>query len=195
MFFKGDSHMSADKPKHENIDQFEHLLGEPPLLKGEDKARYMKLRAAVEAELKPTTFFERLNVYDQTNKLWEEQRLRRYATALSEGAFMQALQSLLEPICKGTNEIAAQVALDYYSTDPKEKKSIMAHLVQYGITIEMIEAKAMQIAAAGLLTFDRMTLNRQTGRRLLRKELEQRSELQDNAVASPSVVPKQVPTS
>jgi hypothetical protein len=53
-------------------------------------------------------------------------------------------KSLLQPICKGTNEIAATIALDYYSTDPKEKKAIVAQLVQYGITIEMIEAKAMQ---------------------------------------------------
>ena len=100
-------------------------------------------------------------------------------------------KSLLQPICKGTNEIAATIALDYYSTDPKEKKAIVAQLVQYGITIEMIEAKAMQIAGGGLLIFDRLIGNRETGRRLLRKELEQRSESQNNGVASPSVVPKQ----
>jgi hypothetical protein len=100
-------------------------------------------------------------------------------------------KSLLQPICKGTNEIAATIALDYYSTDPKEKKAIVAQLVQYGITIEMIEAKAMQIAGGGLLMFDRMIGNRETSRRLLRKELERRSESQNNGVASPSVVPKQ----
>jgi len=102
-------------------------------------------------------------------------------------------KSLLQPICKGTNEIAATIALDYYSTDPKEKKAIVAQLVQYGITIEMIEAKAMQIAGGGLLIFDRLIGNRETGRRLLRKELEQRSESQNNGVASPSVVPKTAP--
>ena len=101
-------------------------------------------------------------------------------------------KSLLQPICKGTNEIAATIALDYYSTDPKEKKAIVAQLVQYGITIEMIEAKAMQIAGGGLLMFDRLIGNREASRRLLRKELERRSEFQDNAVASPSVVPKQL---
>jgi hypothetical protein len=186
--------MSSEKPEDKNINQLEPLFGEPPLLKGEDKARYMKLRAAVEAELQPKTFLERMNVHDQTNKLWEEQRLRRYAAALRDGAFMEALQSLLEPICEGTIEIAATVALDYYSTDPKEKKSIMAQLAQYGITIEMIEAKAMQITCSGLLMFDRMIGNREASRRLLRKELERRSEFPDNAVASPSVVPKHVPT-
>lgn len=169
-------------------DLIEDLFGEPPLLKGEDKARYMRLRAAVEAEVNPQNFFERLNVYDQVNKLWDELRLRRHATALTQGAFMEALQSLLEPICEGTIENAAQIALDYYSTDPKEKKALLAQLAQYGITTEMIEAKAMQIAAGGLLMFDRMIGNRETGRRHLRKELERRSERN----ASPSVPPKQV---
>jgi hypothetical protein len=187
--------MSSDKSEHENIDQLQDLFEEPPLLKGEDKARFMKLRAAVEAEHKPKTFSEKLNAHAQAIKLWEEQRLRRYAAALRDGAFVEALQSLLEPICQGTIENAAAIALDYFSTDPKEKKAINAQLVQYGITIEMIEAKAMQIAGGGLLIFDRLIGNRETSRRLLRKELERRSELHDNAVASPSVVPKQVPTS
>ena len=56
-------------------------------------------------------------------------RCRRYAAALTEGALIEALQSLLEPICEGTNEIAATIALDYYSTDPREKKAILAHLM------------------------------------------------------------------
>ena len=102
-------------------------------------------------------------------------RCRRYAAALTEGALIEALQSLLEPICEGTNEIAATIALDYYSTDAREKKAILAHLMaQYGITVEMIEAKAIQVVASGLHMFDRLIGNRKNGRRLLRKELERR---------------------
>ena len=56
---------SAEK----STDPVDDLFGEPPLLKGEDKA-HMRLRAAVEAEIEPTGFFERMNVIDQTNKLW-----------------------------------------------------------------------------------------------------------------------------
>jgi hypothetical protein len=44
--------MPSDKADDKNLHELDQLLGEPPLLNGEDKARYMKLRAAVEAELK-----------------------------------------------------------------------------------------------------------------------------------------------
>jgi hypothetical protein len=117
--------------------------------------------------------------------------LRRYAVTLTEGAHMEALQRLLEPICKGTNEIAAEIALDYYSDDPKERKALAMRLEQHGITSDTIQAKAMQICGSGLLTFDRMIGNRETARRLLRKELARRLE---SDLPSPSAPPKQANT-
>jgi hypothetical protein len=181
--------MSSEEKATNPIDD---LFGEPPLLKGEDKARYMRLRAAVEAEINPKTIFDQIMVRDLTDKYWDEQRIKRNAAALTKGAFMQALQILLEPICKGTNEIAAQMSLDYYRTDPREKKALAVQLAQYGITIEMIEARAMQIAAPGLQAFDRMIANRETSRRHLRKELERRPKRDDADIASPAVPPDQV---
>ena len=40
--FKGNFQMPSDKADDKNLHELDQLLGEPPLLKGEDKARYMK---------------------------------------------------------------------------------------------------------------------------------------------------------
>jgi hypothetical protein len=160
--------MSSEKEKSELDD----LFGEPALIAGEDKARYLKLYAAVEASIRPKTIFDKMMVRDQTDKYWEEMRYKRSAAALIDGAFMRALQSLLEPICETTFDTPAQIAHDYYSGDAKTKREAIAQLAKYGITTEQIQAKAVQNIGAGLQMIDRMIVSRETARRILRKEHE-----------------------
>ncbi len=160
-----------------SIDPTLDLFGEPALLKGEDKALYLKLRAAVAANLEPKTFADWTIVHDQTSKLWEEQRLKRATAALIDGAQPEALEILLRPFSAAMefiNESPSDIARNYFSGDPKDKKEAILSVTHNGITPAQIQAKAMEIRSGGLQMIERMGVNRENGRRMLRKEHELR---------------------
>jgi hypothetical protein len=178
------------------------LFGEPALLKGENKEHYQSLLAAVEADLKPKTSFDWMMVYDHTNKYWEELRFRHSSAALIEGAKPEALEILLRLFCGDkfdTDDRAPGVARDYFGGNANAKKEAALSVAYYGITPEQIEAKAIQVVIGPLHLIDRMSGNRETSRRILRKEHEQlRKERErrladnDNAGANASDGPAKV---
>ena len=53
-------------------DQIDDIFGEPALLQGVDRERYMRLHAAVEADIQPKNVLDRIQVREMTNKVWEE---------------------------------------------------------------------------------------------------------------------------
>ena len=163
--------------------KIDDLFGKPSLIKGEDEDRYLRLRAAVEAEIKPKTVFDWMMVNDQTDKYWEELRYKRGSAALIDTAHVEALASLLRPIFaqKMTLITADKAAVNFYSADPKAKKEVTAVMKKYGITEAMVQAKAMQIIGGTLQLFDRMIINRESSRRILRKENERRLSVADNS--------------
>src|ERR1700744_6655711 len=83
----------------EQGDQFKYLFGPPALLEGEDPQRYEALHEAIIADLAPKTALEWINVQDQVNKLWEEQRYRAYSSAIINGGIAKAVRYFLELIC------------------------------------------------------------------------------------------------
>jgi hypothetical protein len=144
------------------------LFGKPALLEGEDQERYLRLRAAIVADLKPKSILDWINVHDQVNKIWEEQRYKYAAAAIINGAMLKALQYYLEDIKEPFG--LGDPALDYFSSDANEKKKVISLLAQHGITMAELQAKAMQLESPGLQMFERMVAARENGRRLLRKE-------------------------
>jgi hypothetical protein len=157
------------------------LFGEPPLLEGEDKQRYLRLYAAVEADIQPKSFFDQMQVREQTDKIWEELRYKRSSAALIDSVHVEALASLLGPIYehKMTLSTASKAAVSFYGGDPKAKKDGAAVMNQYGITEAMIQAKAMQMIGGTLQLLDRMISNRENARRSLRRGQEKRATTQD----------------
>ena len=60
----------------ENADQpidLVSLLGEPPLLKGENQQRYAALRAQVEQMIQPKNIVDQMRVQTLTDTMWDEQ--------------------------------------------------------------------------------------------------------------------------
>jgi hypothetical protein len=171
--------MSFDKPDDENVEQFENLLGKPTLLEGEDEERYLRLRAAILRDLKPKCVLDWINAQDQVDKIWEEQRYKRAATALIKGGLLKALEFYFNEICETPFLEASQLAKKYFSTNAKERKEVISLLAQHGITIAELQAKAAQLESGGLQMFDRMVASRESGRRMLRKEAERCSRRQD----------------
>jgi hypothetical protein len=156
--------------------QLESLLGQPPLLEGEDREAYLALRAALIEDRQPETVMDWIHLHDLITQLWEEQRFRRASAALIRGAMLAAVEYYLQEIAK--NDLThftgglKRKAKQYFSTDPKERKEIVSQLAQYGITPSELLAKAAQLESHGVLTFDRLVSSRVNGRRMLRKEAE-----------------------
>ena len=87
------------------------LFGEPPLMKGENRDRYFRLLAAVSHQIQPKTFFDKLLVRELTDKTWEQQRCKHSVAALVEGAYIEALASLLGPFIGPTfGDVATEMA-------------------------------------------------------------------------------------
>jgi hypothetical protein len=176
--------MSDDQPEDKTNDPLMDLFGEPALLEGEDKERYQRLSAAMVRDLKPKNVLDWVNVKDQTDKIWREQRYNRATTALIKGSVFQALEFYFDQIFRKkmfevSKETASAFAREYFSNNPKERKEIVSRLAEHGITIEDLHAKAMQIESGGIQMLYRMVAASENGRRMLRKEAAQNARRQD----------------
>jgi hypothetical protein len=185
LFHQADSALIHTIGDHQVTDDTDDLFGKPPLMKGEDKERYFRLLAAVKHQIEPKTFFDELWVRELTDKIWEQHRCKDSVAALVEGAFVEALASLLlpfiaPPMVSIGEDAATEMARNYYSgiANPKKMKEIELLLAQYGITQEQIRAKAMQLCGGGVLMFNRMGTNCENSLRALRKDNERRLALQ-----------------
>jgi hypothetical protein len=155
--------------------QLESLLGQPPLLEGEDREAYLALRSALIEDRQPKTVMDWIHVHDLVTQLWEEQRYRRASAALIRGGMLAALKYYLQEISKRCfldDWSVEQKANQYFSTSAKERKEVVSLLAQYGITHSELLAKAAQLESNGVLTFERLVASRVNGRRMLRKEAE-----------------------
>src|SRR5689334_14030805 len=127
-----------EKVKIDIPKQYESLFGQLPLLQGEDSGAYLALSSAVIAHLRPGNLMDWIHVVDLVNKLWEEQRFRQASTALISGAMLKAVKHFLEEICRdlcpSQFDEPAEMALQYFSKDPKETKEVRSLLEQHGIT-------------------------------------------------------------
>jgi hypothetical protein len=169
--------MLANNPEDSIADQMSDLFGEPPLMSGEDKARYWRLHAAVRHEIKPKTIFDKIYVREVTDKLWQQQRYKQGVASLVDSANVEALASLLRPfiatsIMSMGEDPATEIARDYYSgyAKPKRLEEVETRLAVNGISPEQIRAKAMQLCGGGISMFNRMEINCETSLRMLRKE-------------------------
>ena len=164
--------------------QLESLLGQPPLLEGEDREAYLALRSALIEDRQPKTVMDWIHVHDFVTQLWEEQRYRRASAALIRGGTRAALEYFLQEIASSggfTNDFSVKRKADqYFSGNPKERKEVISLLAQYGITHSELLAKAAQLESNGVLTFERPVASRVNGRRMLRKEAEREAGSQDH---------------
>jgi hypothetical protein len=147
--------------------QLESLLGQPPLLDGEDREVYLALRSALIEDRQPKTVMDWIHVHDLVTQLWEEQRFRRASAAIIRGGMLAAVEYYLREIDRADilHDFPYK-AKQYFSTNPKERKEVISLLAQYGITPSELIAKAAQLESNGVLTFERLVSSRVNGRRI-----------------------------
>ena len=158
------------------------LLGEPPLLKGEDEHRYNLLRSTVEEMIKPKTIRDHVDVRDITDKIWEGHRYKRYSAKLLENSRINALAAILTPYCNYNVDSATTHARNYFAGN-REKRELAARLLKaWRITDDMIYAQALAMVGSKLLTNDRLIGNRETSRRALFRDQERLAREAEKAV-------------
>jgi len=151
--------------------QLKGLFPEPPFLDGEDPNLYRDLLAAVIDERQPKTVTDWIAVHDLVTKLREEQVFRRASNALIRGGMITAVAHFLEEVTTGLQfKTSKQVAVGYFSKDPKERKEVRSRLSQYGIGEAELHAKSAQDNSGALQMFEGMINTRQRGRRRLDKD-------------------------
>jgi hypothetical protein len=164
------------------IDPIDDLFGAPPLIRGEDLARYERLLAAIEHEIKPKTIFDKIRVRELTLKYWELQRCQQNVVALVEGSRIEALANLLRAFIEpafmsfGDEDAACKMARDHYSgcTEPDELNKVHGLRDLHAISDEQIRAEAMRLCGPGVLMFIRMETSCETSLRQFQKEHDRR---------------------
>jgi hypothetical protein len=100
---------------------------------------------------------------------------RRSAIALINGGMQSAVKYFLESIY----DVPDDLILKYMSTNAKQRKEVLSLLVQHGITMDELQAKAAQLESGGIQMFDRLAAARENGRRMLLKEAQRSTRRHD----------------
>jgi hypothetical protein len=172
---------SAGSAREEPSD-LELMFGRPVLLKGESRAAYDLLRSTVARMLAPNDLFGELRVQEVTDTIWEGQRFKRFATRLIDTGHITALELLLQTACwHNPFVIPGAMALDYYYGDTKEREAAKSIVASFGITDDLIQAKALAVNDGEFSYADRLVDNRQTKLKGLLKDHERQKRKAEKA--------------
>ena len=80
------------------------LLGEAPLLPGEDRAAYEQLRNQLCAVIKPVDIIDKILIADYVCSEWELLRLRRVKSSVVQARAMKALEQFLFFVLESRNQ-------------------------------------------------------------------------------------------
>ena len=159
--------MSRSETESEARSKF---LGTPPLTRTDNEEDYNALHEQVERHVKPQDFLGDLRVRELTDAIWEGQRYKQYQTKLIESAFHAALVQTLTPFLGNDEWAAKDEATKYYSKNVEERTAVLNLLKRFGVSIEMLYAKAMSLNAAPIAGLERMISNRKSSRSQLLKD-------------------------
>jgi hypothetical protein len=153
------------------------VLGQPPLVRGENEEDYNALREHADVFISPITFMGDLTVRDLTDDVWEQQRYKRYQTNLIESGFQQALVKALTQIHQNDEWRARNDADKWFRGSPEERGAIGDLLKQFGFSIDMLCAEAMASKANSIALLERMICNRKSSRLKIVSDHEKSSHL------------------
>jgi hypothetical protein len=138
------------------------LYFDPVVLKTESKEDFAKLVEALNSEVKPVGFIERLYVEDVAHLLWEIMRLRRIIVATINTTFKTALKIILMQILVGPasgprpemKTAAARLARDWFVTE-EVRGRVSGLLQEAGLDESAIEAEAYRLRMDDIQKLDR----------------------------------------
>jgi hypothetical protein len=142
--------------------QVEQSYSLPCLTITESSDELASLCEQVDDEIKPTGFIERMYVGDVIALTWDILRLRRSKTGIINGAFLAALQGILQQLlCRRDYEgldhmhAAEDLARGWFENE-RARTKVAKLLRRFGLDEAAVEAEAFRLRAEELERFDRM---------------------------------------
>jgi hypothetical protein len=165
------STLQQDYARHNMALQDIHyaLLGEIPLLPGEDPLLLDQLWQEVHTILQPIDFIDKIYARDIVKLLWEERRLYRLKAEFLKSSSHLGLELILQhhvDYSSRKNFIARWV-----QGDPETVEVVNAILVKSSLTREAITAETFVIKLRELENIDRMIANHEERRNKALREL------------------------
>lgn len=152
--------------------KLQKLLGETPLLEGEDRRLYAELKEAIEEHMAPQDLFEELDVRDIVNAIWESRRFEKQASELVNAEWSNAIRKLAA-VGNLSDTMAERLQLTKDSI-PAGKLGLGIFLSAVGATKELVQAHALLLAVHDYSIFDKLAANRIARRKTAVKDYENR---------------------
>jgi hypothetical protein len=134
-----------------------------PVLLTESADEFSRHHDTLKDQLKPRGSLEEFFVEEIVALIWEIRRYRRNKTAVINSAFREALQKLLEQVCREPGQSVFDIEKDvkelshqWFGGDQSAKQLVSEKLGYFGLDEHAIEAEAMTIVARDLEKFDQL---------------------------------------
>jgi hypothetical protein len=157
-----------------------HLFGPPPLLKGEDPAKFAKFLNKISTDVKPTDTIEHVWVWDIVVLTWEVMRYRRAIAALHTVNTVRGLESVLGRL-HGEFSLP-KLLVQWEMQDPEAVEYVESLLKRAGLTMEDVAAQTMSLILGDIERLDGMAMRAQAQRNSLHREIERRQSTFDAAL-------------
>jgi len=154
--------------------ELEELLGETVLLKGEDEELYAELREALKAHLDPQDLFDELDVQDLANNIWEGRRFQKHATEVINAERLNAIKKLAASRPGFLSDKMAKRIGVTGDSIPEDAIGQGVYLGELGVSRELVQAKALLLAADDYLILDKLVANRSARRKAAIKDYSKR---------------------
>jgi hypothetical protein len=145
------------------------LLGEIPLLPGEDPIQLDQLWEEVHTILQPVDFIDKIYARDIVKLLWEERRLYRLRAEFLKSSSHLGLEQILQHHVE--YERRRSFISRWVQGDPKTVEEVNAILAKSSLTREAITAETFVIKLRELENIDRMIAAHEDRRNKALREL------------------------
>jgi hypothetical protein len=159
------------------LSQLDEFFGRPALLKGEDRDNYRELQKEISESMHPENFLDALEVQEVVDNIWEGRRFQKMGTKLVDAERKNALEHLTNSRFGYVSE-QSEAWLESIAGKPYPEGRTEADLLRkIGLSTELVQARALLLAAEGLAVVDRLASNRVSARKTSLKDYTRRKRL------------------
>jgi hypothetical protein len=144
------------------------FFGPPPLIAGEDLARYEAMRDQISAAVGPRDFLEEIWVADVCSLVLETQRLRRLRAVLLQSVSPKCIYATWPKL----GEYGRTIATNWQSREPDAVAQVDAALAATGLTRDRVMAETLARKLDEVERIDRMVAGADARRNLALREID-----------------------
>ena len=130
------------------------LLGQAPVISGEDPKEYAELLERIHSDAKPRDFIERALVRDVADHIWQLRRSRRLKAALLKVNTYLGLEKILQPLVEWPQ--SSEVAKKWAQRDFDTLKQVDELLAKAGLGMDEVMAETFSLKLEVIDSIDSM---------------------------------------